>query len=80
MCLCVWHVACVPSKLMSNERSQLPPSERNNATTGNNCAGPTEDVDNVCNGSPAWNVTHPTYCGANKLGECDGGKCYAVVR
>lgn len=57
----------------------VPPSARNNATGGTNCAIPTKDVDAVCGNAPQWNATHPTYCGHDKIGECDGGTCYKVV-
>lgn len=57
---------------------QVPPSARNDAVGGNNCAVPTRDVDAACGNAPPWNATHPTYCGHDKLGECDGGTCYKV--
>lgn len=56
-----------------------PPSQRNAAAKGNNCAAATQDVTYVCANAPKWNATHPTYCGATQLGECDGGTCYNVV-
>lgn len=60
--------------------TQVSPSKRNTAAGGNNCAAPTPDVNYVCQHAPLWNSTHPTYCGANMLGECDDGTCYQVVR